>query len=154
MTITGDIIHREILEITDNRGGVRTKVETKITKADQRILEWDKQITASMVDTLIWDGGVATSPLSSFDYLNMKCTVDLEVEFSSTGTARTFVIQLKANEPFTLTDNYTTDGAAAQAVDAFGDGNATIDQIAVREGTGGTANGVAGELHIIMSKAA
>ena len=155
MAITGDIIHREILEITDNRGGSR-KIEKKTTKENHRIVEWDKQITASMVDTLIWDGSVATSPASSFEFINLLCDVDLEVEFTITGavTDRSFVLQLKADSPLTLFSDGSTDGAGAGVADGFGGGADVIDKIAVREGTAGVANGAAGELHVIMSKAA
>ena len=153
MAITGDIIHREILEISDNRGGSRTKVETKTTLSNHRIAEWDKQITASMVDTLIWDGGDALSPIASFDYLNLKCDVDLEIEFTSSLTARSFTVQLKANQPFHLFADDTMDGTGSVG-DGFGGTAAIIDQIAVREGTAKVAAGQAGELHIIMSKAA
>lgn len=154
MAITGDIIHREILEITDNRGGSR-KIEKKTTVSDQRIVEWDKQITASMADTLIWDGGVATSPASSFEFINLLCDVDIEVEFTIVGAAtdRSFVLQLKANSPLTLFSDGSTDGVGTVG-DGFGGGADVIEKISVREGTAGTANATAGELHIIMSKAA
>lgn len=153
MTITGDIIHREILEITDNRGGSR-KIEKKTTVENQRIVEWDVQITGSMADTLIWDGSVATSPSASFDFINLLCDVDIEVEFVSTATARAFVLQLKANSPFTLFSDGTTGGDGATIGDAFADATEVIEKISVREGTAGVANATAGELHIIMSKAA
>lgn len=80
--------------------------------------------------TTVWDAA-ATSQLTKFQYLFIKCTQDVEIELSCNNGAseQIFLVTMEANTPFILTkdDSYYSVGT-----DAFTGSADTIDLIRVK----------------------
>ncbi len=144
MTATADVTIRHVRTVVSSLGASET-TEIKKSLENARIHKADFAIVASAEATL-WDTSVTPCPLGAFDYLELVCDIDVEIEFETGATARTWTVSLEAGKPYVLWSDASREGTTGLG-DAFGGTASDIAKIKVLE-----SNAVAGELNLFMAK--
>ena len=144
MTATADVTVRYVRTVMSSLGASE-ETEIKKTLENARVHKADFAVVASAEATL-WDTSVTPCPLGSFDFLELVSDIEVEVEFETGATARTWTVTLAAGKPYHLWSDASREGTTGLG-DAFGGTASDIAKIKVLE-----SNAVAGELSLFMAK--